>query len=496
MQTNLCREEALPPSGRGIAPLDPPTVRYYLGVISHTRRYFLILFVHRTFGELSNLMSEDQNFSAYREELKQSLRDSHCLPFLGDFLTQIAQTQAYVAMRRKRSLAKQRLEKASATSCLEKDPCTVSQKEDCSNQCNENEETFVAKYERDICIGHTNLEENNVKKIEKFRKKSRSNDQSENEEKNSDLSFNEEKDEKNTKDFISNFGVDEVDTDTKDVDKEEVGSTEGDDLGDSRMQCEETASSELDGDEYVNLNRRERDRLRRSIHGMTKAMFQNGGRYHTSENDNEILEALNEYIENQSDGEIPVFTDIDAKGREIAAISSSSGIDIQDKQYLCCSSDDYGVGSASSYELSPIMPDPEKTAEEFSAVQGGAIQGDAVQGGTVQDGAEKKTHARNDSNDSGVVLQNGRLSRASEELYGSRENLNTVVSENTYSNALGDSKFAEDTGVPVEEKGEVDRKSCRIIPILDSCDSESKKLEEKIKSGRPIDEETKHKKGI
>ena len=464
-------------------------------------------------------MSEDQNFSAYREELKQNLKDSPCIPFLGDFLTQIAQTQAYVAMRRKRSLAKQRLEKASATSFAEKIVSVVHEKEAVSSHCSKAEENITKESGRDTCLCHEKLEENNTEKIEKHGEENVSNLLPENGEKCSDLSFTGKKDEKNSNDGVSNFGIDEVDENRSDIEnrsifenrnnainKSEVGKEKHADLphsidGDADLphsiggdtskdehvstciasgqevisrQCEEPVSLELEGGEYVNLNRKERENLRRSIKGITKAMFQSGSSYQSSENDNEVLEALNEYLETQTEGEIPVFPDIDIEeGRDVA--SSSSAIDIQNCKCLS-SSDDYGVGSASSYELSPMTGESDGT--------------------TCSHVEEKKTHARNDSNDSGVVLQNGRLSRASEELSESRDNLSTVTSETNHKNAKEESKLARENEVSLDEKSSVDGRSRKAALILDENDSELKKLEEKIKKEKPLGEETKHKKGI
>ena len=49
-------------------------------------------------------MSEDDNFAAYRNEVDNLMNQkAPCLPFLGDFLTQIAQTQTYLACRKKNS---------------------------------------------------------------------------------------------------------------------------------------------------------------------------------------------------------------------------------------------------------------------------------------------------------------------------------------------------------------------------------------------------------
>ena len=428
-------------------------------------------------------MSEDQNFLAYREELKHSLKDPPCIPFLGDFLTQIAQTQAYVAMRRKRSLAKQRLEKASITSHTEKAGSVVNEKEACSNQCSKVE--GIVEHEREACLGHTELKINNVEKIEKCDKENNSSHLSGNEEKISDLSFTENSDKEHSKDFMSNFGVDEVDKDSSDTKKEDQGAStdlveDDNDIRNrhvhSKNPSDDSASLELDGDEYVNLNRKERESIRKSIHGMTKAMFQNGSSYQSTENDNEFLEALNEYLENEVDQDISVFVDTEAQGGNTVG-SNSPAIDIHNKKYLGSCSDDNGVGSASSYELSPTI------AESNTA--------DCL---VDQGNAEKKTHARNDSNDSGVVLQNGRLSRASEELSGSRENLHTVVSDSNHSNPVESSKVVHETDPAVEEKGVVDGRSCKGIPILDRNCPETKKLEEKIKRGRPNEEGAKHKK--
>ena len=455
---------------------------------------FIIFDFRRMFGELSTLMSEDQNFSSYREELKNSLKDSPCLPFLGDFLTQIAQTQAYVAMRRKRSLAKQRMEKASVSSHTEKVTSAVNEKEACSSQCSKIE--GIAEHEGEACVGDKKLGLSDAEKIEICGEENNSNHLPGNEEKISDVSFTgnndeENNDKENSKDFVSNFGFDEVDKNSGNTEKENQIELpdlieESDELSHrhayNNSLCDEPASLELDGDEYVNLNRKERESIRRSIHGITKAMFQNGSSYQSSENDNEFLEALNEYLENEAEQEISVFVDTEAqRGKTVG--SNSPAIDIQNKKYLGSCSDDNGVGSASSYELSPTIPESNRT-------------GFLVDHLVDQDNAEKKTHARNDSNDSGVVLQNGRLSRASEELSGSRDNLHAVVSDSNCSNPVEDSKVAHDTDPSVEEKGVVDGRSCKLIPILDRNCSEMKKLEEKIKRGRPIEEETKHKKGF
>lgn len=58
----------------------------------------------RNFRDLTKLMSEEDNFAVYRNEVDNLMNQkAPCLPFLGDFLTQIAQTQTYLACRKKKS---------------------------------------------------------------------------------------------------------------------------------------------------------------------------------------------------------------------------------------------------------------------------------------------------------------------------------------------------------------------------------------------------------
>lgn len=52
----------------------------------------------RLFRELSEIMSENNNFSIYRQEISTALRNPPCIPFLGNFLTQVAHTHAYMAV--------------------------------------------------------------------------------------------------------------------------------------------------------------------------------------------------------------------------------------------------------------------------------------------------------------------------------------------------------------------------------------------------------------
>lgn len=56
----------------------------------------------RKFRDLSILMGESENFLLYRRELSNSLESGPCLPFLGNFLTEIATRHAYLACKRKK----------------------------------------------------------------------------------------------------------------------------------------------------------------------------------------------------------------------------------------------------------------------------------------------------------------------------------------------------------------------------------------------------------
>ncbi|XP_031563120.1 uncharacterized protein LOC116298721 [Actinia tenebrosa] len=56
----------------------------------------------KKFRYLSLLMGESDNFALYRKEMESLLANGPCLPFLGDFLTQIAQTQAFMSVKRKK----------------------------------------------------------------------------------------------------------------------------------------------------------------------------------------------------------------------------------------------------------------------------------------------------------------------------------------------------------------------------------------------------------
>lgn len=56
----------------------------------------------KKFRDLSILMGESDNFMLYRTELSNCLENGPCLPFLGNFLTEIAQTHTYLACIRKK----------------------------------------------------------------------------------------------------------------------------------------------------------------------------------------------------------------------------------------------------------------------------------------------------------------------------------------------------------------------------------------------------------
>ena len=88
---------------------------------------FISFFFCRKFRDLSILMGETDNFAQYREELAAfGQSNGPCLPFLGDFLTQIAQTQTYLACRQKKK--KQKTVKNSPVLVRKTEPVTPSQK--------------------------------------------------------------------------------------------------------------------------------------------------------------------------------------------------------------------------------------------------------------------------------------------------------------------------------------------------------------------------------
>lgn len=60
----------------------------------------------RKFRDLSILMGEADNFALYRAELAACATSGPFLPFLGDFLTQIAQRQTYLACKQKKKKQK------------------------------------------------------------------------------------------------------------------------------------------------------------------------------------------------------------------------------------------------------------------------------------------------------------------------------------------------------------------------------------------------------
>ena len=69
---------------------------------------FSLLSCYRKFRDLSILMGESENFRLYRSELSACLENGPCLPFLGNFLTEIAQTHTYLAQKRKKNLKGER----------------------------------------------------------------------------------------------------------------------------------------------------------------------------------------------------------------------------------------------------------------------------------------------------------------------------------------------------------------------------------------------------
>lgn len=76
----------------------------------------MLLSSRRNFRELTKVMSEEDNFALYRSEVDNLMnQNAACLPFLGDFLTQIAQTQTYLACRKKTSPEPLKNEHFSAT---------------------------------------------------------------------------------------------------------------------------------------------------------------------------------------------------------------------------------------------------------------------------------------------------------------------------------------------------------------------------------------------
>lgn len=89
---------------------DVPTLTYSKGcfhnfirliIIAHNKHMlFSILFIFRIFRELSELMTEENNFTNYRKELNIALMDPPCIPFLGNFLTEVAHTHAFQAVHK------------------------------------------------------------------------------------------------------------------------------------------------------------------------------------------------------------------------------------------------------------------------------------------------------------------------------------------------------------------------------------------------------------
>ena len=479
-------------------------------------------------------MSETENFVTYRAELSRNLKDPPCLPFLGDFLTQIAQTQAYLAMKRKRSLAKQRLEKSSVMSSTEHSVATKSDvlgnSRPTSSAANDEAKVIVeAAPDKSCRVEEKSLvveAKDNVEKNGREKYKI-----SENEEKNLDLIHQEtENSDKNLLDCVLNTGLDETDSkvdvrnSNSKLERKEVSLGENErclspnlfaynvknltDLHNKVIECSRSKSE-------VRLSRKERESIRKSISGVTAAMFQQGSKYQNSENNEELLEALNEYLDNPEVGDLPVFADIEANKDESTpddvgteskfaysnsddtktctcdrneeeqsraeadAIRIHRGSDKSDVPDVCVCCD-HGVGSSSSYGMSPTtcLPDNSSLLE------------------SKEDDDDKRTHNRCDSNDSGVVLHNGRSSRASEELNGSQENLNNVGSDGHENSGFEDSKLGRDIDIIMEDSVDTaDEKCCKTIPILERAESQTRQLEERIRKAKPQDEEAKYKKG-
>ena len=446
-------------------------------------------------------MSESDNFSAYRAELTRSVNDPPCIPFLGDFLTQITQTQAYFAMRRRKTLAKQRLEKAVIADNSDKNAKAEEKdkpKQDeasvdealCSASAKESgEEDTMSCSDRRNTINEKVTEEETVEKAVVTEKL-------------------------NTADTQAS-DADEVDQGEKFIDTKENGHVNssdvpGEGIGEKRplsLSFERGTSDEDAGQ----LDKFERESIRRSVANITNAMFQTGSKYNASRNDDEFLEALNEYLENPEVPEVPVFSDTEpvetspvARDKKCSYVQNNKSSILQESDHNdghltdlsdLCTYEDHGVGSTSSYDLSPtaypvpIMPtNSESEKTPVSSATHMSARNDLV---------VKKTHARNDSNDSGVVIQNGRSSRASEDLNASRENLCAPVSEENDNPSFEDSKHCDDNDLNEEpEANNVDGRVFKALPVLETDISETRKLEERIRSEKPQGEETKfNKKG-
>ncbi|PFX32666.1 uncharacterized protein LOC111320382 [Stylophora pistillata] len=71
----------------------------------------------KKFRDLSILMGESENFRLYRAELSACLENGPCIPFLGNFLTEIAQTHTYLAYKGKNGVKGGKQSPLSARNC-------------------------------------------------------------------------------------------------------------------------------------------------------------------------------------------------------------------------------------------------------------------------------------------------------------------------------------------------------------------------------------------
>ena len=59
----------------------------------------------RILRELTEVMSEDDNYNVYRHELAHALKGEQCVAFLGVFLTDVCQTLSYQQVKHQRQLS-------------------------------------------------------------------------------------------------------------------------------------------------------------------------------------------------------------------------------------------------------------------------------------------------------------------------------------------------------------------------------------------------------
>eukprot|EP00794_Sanderia_malayensis_P018180 gene18180-19994_t len=480
----------------------------------------------RLFSELSNLMGETDNFSAYRDDLARSLNSPPCLPFLGDFLTQIAQTQAYLAVQRKRSFT-QRMEKASVSRnrISIQSPLTEDKNTTSDNNCSESKTSTSTCNEQQgiaITLESAEIPGKNAEVV--------TDDCEDNCEKNLGQSF------------------DKTSQEEKNVNNTEL---QVDETGRrlSNIKNEIEIIRDIDSSEiyYVN-NIDENCEDEEGLHGVTVGLpvenstglepstlcdvrdDEKGQKFITSGDRSESCNVSNKSLDASHctgvhDNSVFIYdelckatstpvetTETEPRGFDFSGQKPSLRIDVCDqnvtrgdntaekKQELetnqsdfCEEFKDSGLGSASSCSNSP-----QRFAYDTSTSRSDNL--------TVKDeSAEQRTHARCDSNDSGVVLQNGRSSRASDELNASRDNLDMIQSNEN--SVAEDWKLARDFDVIVEDVadsstfrdskgGRQNRQPSRKADILNVDDvEETKMLEEMIKKGKPTNQEAKIKKG-